>query len=106
MLGVTPEGIPLRASCRGHLFEIGSTSEMTWNDEVHVMQTSMCLVCGDTLPALDADFFYREATDIDIKSCVAEVSAEADRLSGVANKLQAKLHRVVSHSPKNFDPEL
>jgi hypothetical protein len=88
VVAITPEGIPLRQSCVDHLFEVGEVFKRRWSDEVHLLQTSRCIVCDDEpLAPLEADWFFREATAADIDRCVAHLTERLAKLERVRDRL-------------------
>lgn len=75
----TSLSFPLRRECKYHIFETVGEPEPFEVPPFFVVATR-CLVCGDVLPALEVDSFYR-ASKTDWDRCIAEVRAEADRLN-------------------------
>lgn len=81
--GYIPEtGIPLSVPCRNHIYEIVSEPIPVEYGCGRAL-VARCLVCGPTLPRLDADV-YHLASDDDIARCKAEIR---DKISQLENAL-------------------
>lgn len=88
-----PDGLPLRTSCRGHIWRIESPAQKVdygcgW------AQAARCLICGGPpTPFLDADWFSTKVDHMEfagqmvISGCMGEVQATLEHYNEVLEML-------------------
>lgn len=82
-----PEGIPVRSSCRQHIFE-------TLADPISVdygcgwVQAARCLICCYNTPPIDATFWMKRADPFDIAGAFGDIAASIEHLESVRTRLE------------------
>jgi hypothetical protein len=101
---IAPNGLPLKTTCRDHIFRLVSEPQSV-SYGCGFVQQARCLVCSDTVtPPLDADWWAILATSEDVINCAEGVTTEMIRL----NEVHKQLHKIARSEDavptlRNFD---
>lgn len=85
--GVTPDGIPVRQSCRKHIFET-LTEAVPVTYACGFIQSARCLICCYSTTLIDADFWHKEVDAFDLAGAMGEIHAIRESLDDAQARIE------------------
>lgn len=96
------DGRPARTGCVDHIFEIASPpTAVDW--DAGWVQMAHCMVCDWLTAAVDARWWSRLPTDVDIKRCLDLMEVERERMYRAMVEIDDRAHGAAKPELLNFD---